>query len=282
MMKKIPIHWDDLESAFERNSPDTESFLDITTGHVISLVAGDPEAPSLKAKVAAHITNYIRVDPASSREQYRWMERFVGSVTDGALRERLVMAIDGKGAFRRFKDVLLAYPAERERWFSYRADLLHWHMHNWLLEREVEPVTAAPWGEAKPPPDLGEAPPVPIPHGTEAPGEALRRQSRELIDSLPAIELTSAIAFLEFLAARGGRTVTREPVTPRLASTRPAGTEGGDLLATLDHERDDDLEPTRAGNGSDDDDDDDSRPSARSAASGRSGRDAASLAAKGR
>ena len=31
-MKKIPIHWDDLESAFERNSPDTESFLDLTTG----------------------------------------------------------------------------------------------------------------------------------------------------------------------------------------------------------------------------------------------------------
>src|SRR5262245_47408433 len=227
-MKQIPIHWDDLESAFERNSPDTESFLDIATGHVVSLTAGDPEAPSLKAKVAQNIANYIRVDPASSREQYRWMERFVGSVTDPQLRERLVMAIDGKGAFRRFKDVLLAYPAEREKWFTYRADLLHWHIHNWLLEREVEPTTAAPWGEAKPPParggeakpppDLGAAPPVPIPHGTEAPGEALRRQARELIDGLAAIELPSAIAFLEFLAARGSQAVTSTGTAPtRLA-----------------------------------------------------------------
>jgi hypothetical protein len=224
-MKKIPIHWDDLESAFERNAPDTESFLDIALGQVISLQAGDPEAPSLKAKVAHNISNYVRVDPASSREQYRWMERFVGSVTDLQLRERLVMAIDGKGAFRRFKDVLLAYPAERERWFTYRADLLHWHMHNWLIEREIEPTAPPPWGDAKPPPDLGEAPAVPIPHGTEAPGEALRRQARELIDSLAAIELPSAIAFLEFLGSRGSRAAPDKPVEkqpPARVAPRPA------------------------------------------------------------
>ena len=75
---------------------------------------------------------YLRVDPASSREQYRWMERFVASVSDQALRERLLVAIDGKGAFRRFKDVLLAFPAERERWFAYRSDLLHFHIQTWL------------------------------------------------------------------------------------------------------------------------------------------------------
>jgi hypothetical protein len=201
-MKKIPIHWDDLESSFERNAPDTESFLEISTGYVVSLTAGDPETPSLRAKVAANIGNYIRIDPASSREQYRWMERFVGSVSDPQLRERLIMAIDGKGAFRRFKDVLLAYPSERERWFTYRADLLHWHIHTWLGEHDIEPAEAPPWGEAKPPPELEEATPVAIPHGTEAPGEALRRQARELIDGLPAIELPSAIAFLEFLTAR--------------------------------------------------------------------------------
>jgi hypothetical protein len=222
MMKRIPIHWDDLESAFERNSPDSESFLDITQGNVISITAGDPEAASLKAKVAGNIVNYVRVDPASSREQYRWMERFVGSVGDPQLRERLVMSIDGKGAFRRFKDVLLAYPSERERWFTYRADLLHWHIHNWLIERQIEPTTAPPWGEAKPPPDLGDAPPVPIPHGTEAPGEALRRQAREIIDSLPAIELPSAIAFLEFLLQRGVKAMSREAARP--LPTGPAPT----------------------------------------------------------
>lgn len=262
-MKKIPIHWDDLESAFERNSPDTESFLDITAGHVVSLTAGDPEAPSLKAKVANHITNYLRVDPASSREQYRWMERFVGSVTEPQLRERLVMAIDGKGAFRRFKDVLLAYPAERERWFTYRADLLHWHMHQWLLEHEIDPSTAAPWGDAKPPPDLGDAPPVPIPHGTEAPGEALRRQARELIDGLPAIELPSALAFLEFLGSRGQRAAISEPRLLDRSGHRPPFSQASEMVGApnLDVDDVDDVDDD-VGHDDADDDDEDSTQSA--------------------
>jgi hypothetical protein len=203
MLKKVAIDWDALETAVERNSPDTESFLDTTTGHVVTVVAGDPEAQSLKKQVADNIQNYLRVEPASSREQYRWMERFVQSVTDDALRERLVISIDGKGAFRRFKDVLLAYPAERERWFSYRGELLHWHIHNWLGEHGMTPAEPPPWGEAKPPTELPVVESRPITHAGEPPGEALRRQARELIDGIAAIDLPSAIAFLEFLRDKG-------------------------------------------------------------------------------
>ena len=209
-MRQIPIHWDDLESSFERNTPETESFLDAITGQVVSLTIGDPEAPSLKAKVAANISNFIRIDPASSREQYRWMERFVTSVTDEALRGRLLISIDGKGAFRRFKDVLAAYPVERERWFTYRSNLLHWHMRGWLAERDIEPATPPPWGEVNPPPDLAVAP-NPISRGLESPGESLRREARELIDGLATIELPSAIAFLEFLRERGAKALGAKP-----------------------------------------------------------------------
>ena len=206
--KPIPIDWDALETAVERNAPDTESFLDRTTGQVVTVVAGDPEAPLRKQRVADNIHNHVRVEPASSREQYRWMERFVASVSDPTLRERLIISIDGKGAFRRFKDVLLGYPAERERWFTYRADLLHWHIHNWLKEAGVRSSTEPPWGEAKPPPELPEVEGQPVVHGTEAPGEALRRQARELIDGIAAIDLPSAIAFLEFLRERGSQSLT--------------------------------------------------------------------------
>jgi hypothetical protein len=215
MAKKIPIDWDALETAVERNAPDTESFLDKTTGQVVTIVEGDPEAMLLKRKVADNIRNYVRVEPASSREQYRWMEKFVSSVADEPLRDRLIISIDGKGAFRRFKDVLLAYPAERERWFSYRADLLHWHIHHWLRESELSAITDPPWGEAKPPPELPVVEGRPVVHGTEPPGEALRRRARELIDGIAAIDLPSAIAFLEFLRERGSDSLR-------------AGTEDGD------------------------------------------------------
>ena len=208
--KPIALDWDALETAVERNAPDTESFLDRTTGQVITVVSGDPEAPIRKRQIAENIANFFRVEPASSREQYRWMERFVASVSEPALRERLIISIDGKGAFRRFKDVLLAYPAERERWFSYRADLLHWHIFNWLKEAQIEAAEPPPWGEAKPPPELPQAEGMPVVHGTEAPGEALRRQARELIDGIAAIDLPSAIAFLEFLRDRSGQLIASQ------------------------------------------------------------------------
>src|SRR6185503_601337 len=119
-MRVTPVNWTDLETAFERNSPDIESFLDTRTGDVVSIVQGSLDLAEQRSKVAAAPESFVRIEPAASREQYRWMERFVTMVTDPALKERLVIAIDGKGAFRRFKDVLVAYPAERERWFSFR------------------------------------------------------------------------------------------------------------------------------------------------------------------
>ena len=208
--RKVPINWNDLEIAVERNAPTTESFLDLSSGHVITIVGGDPEAPLLKRQVSEKIANYLRIEPASSREQYRWMERFVTSVADEQLRDRLIISIDGKGAFRRFKDVLLAYPAERERWFGYRGELLHWHIHNWLAENHIESTTPPPWGDVQPPAELETVAARPTVPGAETPGEALRRQARELIDTIPAIDLPSAIAFLEFLRMRGAQALARD------------------------------------------------------------------------
>src|SRR5258706_9545898 len=180
---RIDLDFDALEIAVERNSPDTDSYLDLQTGRVITITSGDPEAALNRQQVSENIRNYLRVEPASSREQYRWMEKFVGSVVDEPLRERLIISIDGKGAFRRFKDVLLAYPAERERWFSYRAELLHWHIQGWLQEHGIEPSNEPPWGAVEAPTEL-PAVGGPVVHGTESPGEALRRQARDLIETI--------------------------------------------------------------------------------------------------
>jgi len=207
---RIELDWDALEIAVERNSPDTDSYLDLTTGRVLTITTGDPEAAINRQTISENIRNFLRVEPASSREQYRWMERFVGSVVDEPLRERLMISIDGKGAFRRFKDVLLAYPAERERWFSYRADLLHWHIQTWLESHEIQPTNDPPWGAVQAPQELPAAAGRPVVHGTEAPGEALRRQARDLIETIAAIELPTAIAFLEFLKQRSTDTLTKD------------------------------------------------------------------------
>jgi len=200
-MSSITINWSDLEIAFERNSPEQESFLDLENGDLLSIAEGEPDAAARRTKVSNNPDRFLRVDPASSREQYRWMERFVGAVQDLPLRERLLVAIDGKGAFRRFKDVLLAFPAERERWFAYRSELLHLHIQTWIDHLHIESINPPPWGRVVARAETAEVAHM-VPTG-ESPGEILRRQARELIDEIPAAEMPTAIVFLEFLRERG-------------------------------------------------------------------------------
>ncbi|MCC7000168.1 MAG: hypothetical protein IT370_36550 [Deltaproteobacteria bacterium] len=206
-MRAVPIRWEDLETAFERNAPDTESWLDLRSGGVVTIIDGEPDAPIKRGEVSASPTDFLRIDAASSREQYRWMEHFVASVTEPALRERLVISIDGKGAFRRFKNVLLSYPVERERWFSYRSELLRYQMQEWLTEKGISATVPPPWGRVEAPKELEEPLVRPVAATGEAPGEALRRQARELIDSIPAIDLPTAITFLEFIRERGAEEI---------------------------------------------------------------------------
>jgi hypothetical protein len=191
--------WAALETAFEHNAPETHSYLDLKTGQVLTINDSRPEDAEKRQLVRHSEGRFLHLDPASSREQYRWMERFVQSVEDEALKERLILAIDGKGAFRRFKDVLLSYPVERDRWFQYRANLLHIYINHWLASQDVVLGENPPWGDPEQPPEPDIPLEKPIGNRGEGPTETLRRQARELVEALPALELPSLIAYLRFL-----------------------------------------------------------------------------------
>lgn len=194
--------WTAMETAFEHNAPETHSYLDLKTGQVVTIVDSRPEDDEKRQLIRKTEGRFVHLDPASSREQYRWMERFVQSVADDALRERLILAIDGKGAFRRFKDVLLSYPVERDRWFTYRANLLHIYINGWLDAQDILLGEPAPWGDPDQPPEPDIPLEKPIGQRGEGPTETLRRQARELVDTLPALELPALIAYIRFLCDR--------------------------------------------------------------------------------
>lgn len=61
-------------------------------------------------------------------ESYREMEDFISTIRDTHLQEILSVAIQGAGAFRRFKDVLFRYPEQRENWFKYKDRNLEQHI----------------------------------------------------------------------------------------------------------------------------------------------------------
>jgi hypothetical protein len=200
--RKLEISWEALEDAFENNAPEVHSYLHLATGEVLRVVDGVAD-PAMHQRIASD-AGYLRVDPVSSREQYRWMERFIATVTEPDLRGRLVAAIDGKGAFRRFKDVLMAFPAERERWFEFRTERLRTCMEQWLEAHNIQAVPRQVWSPpaGAPEAESGEAEAVAVLRRARAGVEGLRRKLREAADLVPAREIETAIAFLEWLRDR--------------------------------------------------------------------------------
>lgn len=85
-------------------------------------------------------TRYIRVERDEPYDDYRDMERFIGTVEDAHLRERLWSAIQGRGAFRRFKDLLARHPQVREDWFGFKDARLQRRVANWLEFHDIEPI----------------------------------------------------------------------------------------------------------------------------------------------
>lgn len=68
------------------------------------------------------------------------MVAFAGIVEDEHLKERLHRALDGKGAFRLFRNTLNNHHDELERWNKFKDDYLKDEAVQWLLENSIEPV----------------------------------------------------------------------------------------------------------------------------------------------
>ena len=62
---------------------------------------------------------FLTLPRESAADDYRLMERFCHTVEDDKTRDALRKAINGKGAFRRFRDELHRV-GRREEWFAYK------------------------------------------------------------------------------------------------------------------------------------------------------------------
>jgi hypothetical protein len=140
-VRELNIDWAALHSAFQMNMPEVRCFLSIEDGRVLKLPPGDPTLSTVRADPQ----RYIAVDAIPSRIQYQWLDEFIKSIEEENVRGRMEAAINGKGAFRRFKDILLTLPDERRRWFEYRDQMMRQRIIEWVREQGVTPLNEAPW-----------------------------------------------------------------------------------------------------------------------------------------
>ena len=157
-MKKLTIDLDEIAGMMEMGDFESTGYLDTQTGKTILLppelldpddldddeLDDSPEWQKELVPIARAIDEggerYAAIPEVPSYEAYELMARFAETVTDPELRDRLDIALDGKGAFGRFRGVLERYPEERKRWFAFKETAMAERVREWLGELGIEPV----------------------------------------------------------------------------------------------------------------------------------------------
>lgn len=145
---RVPADLQEICFIFEDSSCEHRSYLDLKTGEIIWIfddIMDPDEKEELDDKVDEGLgARYITIPNAESHEGYQDMEDFIETVKGVKLKEKLYNALTGKGAFRRFKDVLNSYPKERERWFKFKDEKVIERVNEWLKEEGIEIVPKKP------------------------------------------------------------------------------------------------------------------------------------------
>ncbi|ANY06778.1 UPF0158 family protein [Pseudonocardia sp. HH130630-07] len=113
-----------LAEALDDRTPGTGRFLDPATGEVVVHAPGD-------GPVAAGL---VEIESVTSRESYRDMSEFTSAVQHRRAAALLDQAIEGRGAFRRFKNTLFEFPEVRDQWYRFRDARSRRRAIDWLLD----------------------------------------------------------------------------------------------------------------------------------------------------
>lgn len=159
-MKKLKVDLDEIAFTMETSDEfESITLFDTETGEIVSIPnelmsaveSDDEEAlqdlPDWEKDLigtAESIVNneggrYADIPRKPSYEAYNLMVEFTSSVTNKNLKEKLDIALDSKGAFRRFKNVIADYPDEEKRWFAFKDKKLREEVVEWLNDLGIEP-----------------------------------------------------------------------------------------------------------------------------------------------
>jgi len=124
MGREVPVDLDRLSSELEGDLDlSTGGYIDLRTGEVWDESATDPMmvGEDVAIDVDEEPDRWRWFDRAGSREGWRDMAVFAERQREDATRQRLERAIEGKGAFRRFRD-LVHDEDLAEQWYAFSSD----------------------------------------------------------------------------------------------------------------------------------------------------------------
>lgn len=143
----------DIIDGMEMQSDEMTSYLHRPTGRVITIsdeafTAADeddeeydvPEELAEARDILAHEADYVALPDRFEIHEYRMMERFALGIADPEPRDQVGYALQGRGAFRRFKDAILRLGLAEE-WYAYRNDAYETVARDWCDENGIELIS---------------------------------------------------------------------------------------------------------------------------------------------
>jgi hypothetical protein len=144
-LKEIPVDLDELAGLLD-SGPDSEGGrIDLTTGEVWPEFALDPAMTGEElTEEEEDEDRWLFVDPLGSRRAFQDMVDFIATRQDHNLTDRLEIALDGRGAFRRFKNVLARWPDDEDDWYRFSEDRRRGRARAWLADAGYRPTVRRP------------------------------------------------------------------------------------------------------------------------------------------
>ena len=136
----VDVDLDELAEVLESNDVDGGA-LDLATGEVWTASTIDyadetgEETPDLDDQA-----RWLSVPADGPAEGYRDMQDFIASVDDPGIADRLRIAIDGQGAFRRFRDVLQRWESVEDNWYRFSDERRRARARAWLASTGYRPT----------------------------------------------------------------------------------------------------------------------------------------------
>jgi hypothetical protein len=138
-----------IAEALGDNSGETAWWYDPTNGQV-EMAVPDSYLMDTDDEDDPYERGLVPIEPIRSRDAYRDMVEFAGSIADPHASDLLRRALEGRGAFRRFRNTLYEFPDLRERWLEYSNAASEGRAIDWLLdERRIDPDDAEAEREAR-------------------------------------------------------------------------------------------------------------------------------------
>jgi hypothetical protein len=136
----MKVKLDDVLEAIELASDEYEYFYNIETGETVmyadSLITGIDNG-ELEADLEENYDKYIKLPTKFDINEYHIMEEFIWNLPTGKIQDKLEKAVQGRGAFRRFKEMVYDLGIEK-KWFDYEAESYKKIAIEWCKYNDIE------------------------------------------------------------------------------------------------------------------------------------------------